>query len=403
LIIPANSFFGEDFPLSIYIHIPFCRSRCYYCDYISNAGYEAFIPKYVNSLINEIYQFSKTAHKKLTVHSIFFGGGTPSLLTPKQVEAILTTIFSHFTILNSIEITLEANPNSLQYEEELMCVGINRISIGVQSTHQTELALLGRTHTYADVQKLFPRLRKVGFSNVNLDLIYGIPQQTLTHWKETLHSMLLLSPEHVSMYALTLETDTILFKQIQNGNLTQIDDDLAAEMYETGGAFLLEQGFEQYEISNWAKKDVQGIVHDCKHNMQYWLNLPYVGFGVAAHGFINGMRLRNTEDLLQYIHLCTSDAKPLYPFTQATVEVNEISRKEQMNETMLMGLRLTQRGVREEEFYHRFGCSMMEIYGKKIDRLIALELIEWYTSPSKGLRLTYKGRLLGNQVFIQFV
>src|SRR6476620_807688 len=277
---------------SLYFHIPFCTHRCAYCDFNTYAGQEEMIPSYVEALCKEmefVGSLSRTELSKrgvegsLKVHSIFFGGGTPSLLSPDQFESILRSICDNFTLTGNVEITIEANPGTVSYENlrELQKMGINRISYGVQSANTEELRMLERAHNFFDVIEAVANSRKAGFDNLNLDLIYGLPEQTLSTWQTTVKRILDLHPEHISAYALTLEHGTPFGRWSSKGLLPLPDPDLAADMYEWVGETLDASGYVQYEISNWAK-DVAGSgaaqsldPHRnpslaCRHNLQYW-------------------------------------------------------------------------------------------------------------------------------------
>lgn len=401
-------------PVSLYLHIPFCTHRCAYCDFNTYAGQESLIPAYVEALCREI-EFvgthfpspsGKGARGEGKVHTIFFGGGTPSLLSPKQFDSILHSIRNSFTLTDDAEITIEANPGTVSYENllELRRLGINRISYGVQSANTEELRMLERAHNFFDVIEAVTSARKAGFNNLNLDLIYGLPEQTLPTWQNTLKRILDLHPEHISAYALTLEHGTPFGRWTSKGLLPLPDPDLAAEMYECASDTFEANGYVQYEISNWAKPE-----HECQHNLQYWRGLPYLAFGAGAHGYTNGYRYSNVLRVKTYIDRL-SHPNPLvsnlqFPLTPVTINHHKQTLNDDMSEFMMTGLRLTQEGVSAEEFQARFGRSMYEVYGKQIDELLKLGLIE--NCVRKGsclsLRVTKHGRLLGNHVFMRFV
>src|SRR6266508_3801388 len=279
---------------SLYFHIPFCTHRCAYCDFNTYAGQEDLIPAYVDALIREIEfvgsQPTQLFNDPTTVQTIFFGGGTPSLLSPEQFEAIFKSIHANFNLTDNIEITIEANPGTVSYENlsELRRIGINRISYGVQSANTEELRRLERAHNFFDVIEAVTSARKAEFGNLNLDLIYGLPEQTLQTWQTTVQRILDLHPEHISAYALTLEHGTPFGRWSSKGLLPLPDPDLAAEMYEWLSETLVATDYVQYEISNWAKPS-----HECRHNLQYWRGLPYLAFGAGGHGYANGYRYSN--------------------------------------------------------------------------------------------------------------
>ena len=350
---------------------------------------------------------------KEQVHTIFFGGGTPSLLSPKQFESIFQSIRRNFTLTDDAEITIEANPGTVSYHNllDLRKIGINRISYGVQSANMEELRMLERVHNFFDVIEAVASSRRAGFVNLNLDLIYGLPEQTLRTWQTTVQRILDLHPEHISAYALTLEHGTPFGRWASKGLLPLPDPDLAAEMYEWLSETLETNGYLQYEISNWAKDGTsqsffpfQAPTFACRHNLQYWRGLPYLAFGAGAHGYANGYRYSNVLRIKTYMDRLNTDPELPnigFPLTPATVNQHKQSLQDDMSEFMMTGLRLTQEGVSEQEFQARFGTSMRAVYGKEIDELLRLGLIE--EIADRRVRISKRGRLLGNQVFMRFV
>ena len=439
---------------SLYFHIPFCAHRCAYCDFNTYAGQEAMIPAYVNALIHEIEYVgfrastlaphasagespkgerrssdSKTAVEAPTqAHTIFFGGGTPSLLSPKQFESIFKSLRDNFIFTDDAEITIEANPGTVSYENllELRKIGINRISYGVQSANTEELHMLERAHNFFDVIEAVTSARKAGFKNLNLDLIYGLPEQTLSTWQTTVKRILDLRPEHISAYALTLEHGTPFGRWSSKGLLPLPDPDLAADMYEWVGETLEASGYVQYEISNWAKNvesqmsNAQPSTFDpstnsgqalrpltptfaCRHNLQYWRCLPYLAFGAGAHGYANGYRYSNLLRIKTYIERLDTVNWPLataFPLTPATVNHHKQTLTDDMSEYMLNNLRLVKAGASNADFKSRFGCGLMDVYAAELEELIRFGLLEW---NGDSIKLTKRGRLLGNQVFVRFV
>jgi oxygen-independent coproporphyrinogen III oxidase len=409
-------------PPSLYFHIPFCTHRCAYCDFNTYAGQEELIPAYVEALCREI-EFIGTrfpsaiyaarndgdvkaggsgARAERKAHTVFFGGGTPSLLSPKQFETVLHSIRDHFTLPDDAEVTTEANPGTVSYENllELRRIGINRVSYGVQSANTEELRMLERAHSFFDVIEAVKSARKAGFENLNLDLIYGLPEQTLLTWQTTVKRILDLHPEHISAYALTLEHGTPFGRWSSKGLLPLPDPDLAAEMYEWLSETLEANGYDQYEISNWAKPG-----HECRHNLQYWRGLPYLAFGAGAHGYANGYRYSNILRIKTYIDRMTSyrEVSPWneFPLSPATVNQHKQTPQDDMSEFMMTGLRLTEEGVNEDEFRSRFEQTIHEVYGKELDELLKLGLVE--NGAENRIKITKRGRLLGNQVFMRFV
>ncbi len=421
-------------PYSLYLHIPLCTHRCAYCDFNTYAGQEGLLPAYVNALRQEIEyvgaRFSSPHGRGVRgegkVHTIFFGGGTPSLLTPKQFESIFKSIRANFNLTPDAEITIEANPGTVSYDNllELRKIGINRISFGVQSANIEELRMLERTHDFFAVIEAVTSARKAGFANLNLDLIYGLPEQTLQTWQTTVKRILDLHPEHISAYALTLEHGTPFGRWASKGLLPLPDPDLAAEMYEWASETFEANGYFQYEISNWAKhvesqtSNLGSSTFDlrpstpsfaCRHNLQYWRGLPYLAFGAGAHGYANGYRYSNVLRIKTYIERLTNHefANYDFPLTPATVNQHKQTLNDDMSEFMMTGLRLTREGISSSEFEQRFENPLRGVFGTDIDELLKLGLIESQTSEfsknSEVLRLTSRGRLLGNQVFIRFV
>ena len=393
-------------PYSIYFHIPFCKKRCSYCDFNTYAGIEGLIPSYMEALRQEIKFVALSAPERLPVHTVFFGGGTPSLLPVDEYEKVFTTLHEFFNLANNAEVTIEANPGtlSLTYLQNLRFLGVNRLSLGMQSSQPGELRLLGRQHDFSAVANSVTWARQAGFENLSLDLIFGIPGQTLDHWNETVQQALNLSPEHLSLYALTLEQGTPLESWVTRGIVSAPDDDLAAEMYELAEAVLDKAGYAQYEISNWAKKDGQGDSFTCLHNLQYWRFLPYLGFGAGAHGFADQTRAANILDPFRYIERMQTkgDVGLVFPSSPAVEESVIIERQQAIGEYMMMGLRLVEEGVSGLDFQRRFKTSFEAEFGKQIKKLRGKGLLE-YDLDRQLLRLTRRGRLLGNQVFCEFI
>jgi oxygen-independent coproporphyrinogen-3 oxidase len=389
---------------SLYIHIPFCRHRCGYCDFNTTAGMERLIPRYIEALREEIRIVLGGAGKPLRVHTIFFGGGTPSLVPPEDIGTILDEIREHSNVLPEAEISLEANPGTVAREhlEELRSRGVNRLSFGMQSANPEELRALERQHNIYDVFRAVEWSRKAGFDNINLDLIFGLPGQSLERWEKTLETAILMKPEHLSLYALTVEEGTPLHDWVRRGLVAAPEDDLAADMYELAGEKLARGGFRQYEISNWAVEGPEGDLKACRHNLQYWRNEPYLGFGAGAHGCAESVRTENISGLHGYLQKRRETSKQPFPAGPATVVTNRLSPEVERQETMMVGLRLTEEGVGRKRFFERFGCSIDEIFHTQLDALIRTGLLEWGGESGDNLRLTKRGRLLGNRVFMEF-
>jgi oxygen-independent coproporphyrinogen-3 oxidase len=435
--------------LSIYVHHPFCRVRCAYCDFNTYAGLDDLMTPYARALAREIRMVGTSSPAPdpsllsaakgrgeedrgvRPVHTVFFGGGTPSLLPLELHAGIFAALRESFELTSDCEITLEANPGTvdLPYLEGLRALGVNRLSFGVQSAHPSELKLLDRLHSFDDVVQAVHWARAAGFFNLNLDLIFGIPHQTLNMWQETLTRVLALQPEHLSCYALSLEHGTPMRSWVYRGLLPMPDSDLAAEMYVWASETLEAHGFVQYEISNWARceksevrsqrsesalSDLRPLTSDlhyaCRHNLQYWCNWPYLGFGAGAHGCVpsamlrgsstGGYRYSNVLAPAAYIGRVERGGNTEFPFSPALAQAIPVTREEEMGETMMLGMRLTGEGVRDDGFRERYDTGLAEKYPRELRRLKALGLIEW---DADGARLTKTGRLLGNRVFREFV
>jgi oxygen-independent coproporphyrinogen III oxidase len=391
-------------PYSLYFHIPFCRHRCSYCDFNTYAGIDHLISDYVTALSIEVELLGHSVGERLPVHTIFFGGGTPSLLPAADLARLFQVIQTVFDLQPELEVTLEANPGtlSLAYLQELYKLGVNRISLGMQSANPLELKFLEREHGFEEVARSVEQIRTAGFTNLSLDLIFGLPYQALEAWQESLEKALDLQPDHLSLYALTLEHGTPLQAWVVKGLVEEPDPDIAADMYEYSCQRLEQAGYLQYEISNWGRSQA-GEPLACRHNLQYWRSLPYLGFGAGAHGFAAGVRTANVLAPNVYIQRCQNGRQHTFPRTPATAEARQVTAREEMGEVMMMGLRLTREGVPAQVFQERFNTSLEEVYAKEIRRLTGRGLLEWAGEDSRALRLTPRGRLLGNQVFMDFI
>jgi oxygen-independent coproporphyrinogen-3 oxidase len=292
---------------SVYIHIPFCRHLCSYCDFNTYAGLEELIPAYIDALCLELEYVGGIGDQKLPVHTIFIGGGTPSVLPVEELTKVLQTIERVFVIHSDVEISMEANPGRLEFDylKSLRKLGINRLSLGMQSAIPEELVLLERQHDFMRIVSVVYDVRQAGFENFNLDLIFGIPDQTLERWRRNLELALSLNPDHFSLYSLSVELGTPLNDWLIRGLISEPDSDNAAEMYEVASSFLDDRGYQQYEISNWARQDDSLDLLSCRHNLQYWRNLPYLGFGAGAHGYSAGKRTANVRKPGRVIHMIT--------------------------------------------------------------------------------------------------
>jgi oxygen-independent coproporphyrinogen-3 oxidase len=355
---------------------------------------ESLIPAFVDALIAEIGYLGQSKPQQ-TVHTIFFGGGTPSLLTPEQLKGIMEALHQHFLIAADAEITLEANPNDVDaaYLAQLRQSGVNRLSLGVQTVNDNELRLFARRHSVDEIAAAVRAARQAGFDNINLDLIYGIPHQTLDTWNYTLDQVIRLQPSHLSLYALGLEEGTPMYDWVHQGRVAIPEDDLTADMYELATDVLAGAGYEQYEISNWSKPGRQ-----CQHNLQYWLNLPYAGLGPGAHGFADGIRYSTVLSPYKYVELMSQpfNGSLEFPLTPAVDQQTRLQKEDEIAETLIMGLRLTAEGIRWSTFESRFGEDLRVLRRAVIDKYVAHQLLE---ADEQRVRLTRQGRLLSNTIF----
>jgi oxygen-independent coproporphyrinogen-3 oxidase len=390
---------------SLYVHIPFCKHRCHYCDFNTYAGKESLIPAYVDALVREIRIASDHLAKKLT-HTIYFGGGTPSLLSLTHYEKLLKAIDQGFTLADEIEINIEVNPGTitLSYLDGLRKMGFNRISIGIQSTNPFDLLRLDRIHGSSDILEGVRLARNARFDNINLDLIFNQPWQDLPSWENSLSRAINLAPEHFSVYALIIEPGTVLNDWYSRGLIGQQDQDLEAEMYERTMEMLDRAGYVHYEISNWAKFSDNRDFR-CRHNLQYWYNLPYFGIGAGAHGYLGNIRTENESQIEEYIsRMSNGGLDPIsFPETPATILTSGIDLATQMKDFMWLGLRLINEGVTEHRFHKSYGCSMRKVFDAEISALLDKNLVYWSEEQGGTLKLTKIGVMLANQVFMEFV
>ncbi|MBL8154827.1 MAG: radical SAM family heme chaperone HemW [Anaerolineae bacterium] len=384
-------------PHSLYIHIPFCAIKCSYCAFNTYTHLDHLIEPFVHALMREL-QILAHSQPGLPLHTVYIGGGTPSLLTVNQLSRILSTIRAEFALDPAAEISMESNPSDLHvdYLSALREIGITRLSIGMQSANQTELDLFARRHDFVSVIKAVESARQAGFDNVNLDLIYGIPHQSLADWETTLSAFLKLDVEHVSLYALGLEDGTSLKAWVESGRLPHPDDDLTADMYDLATTMLDAAGYDQYEISNWSRSG-----RECRHNLQYWRNLPYPGVGPGAHGYAGGVRYSTILSPQRYIKALNENTESfVFPRTPATDNAVLVERDAEIVETLIMGLRLTREGIVRQTFRDRFGIDLLDLHGEVIQRYVQLGLVH---VDDEIIRITQAGRLLSSALFREFV
>ncbi|MFZ3170910.1 MAG: radical SAM family heme chaperone HemW [Carboxydocellales bacterium] len=376
--------------LSLYIHIPFCLRKCNYCDFVSYAYDADLVEQYLVNLYREMELVSDgLSGEERRLSTIFLGGGTPTSLSGQQLHNILQKTREYFIWDAGAEVTVEANPGTLDGEKLnlLRAGGVNRLSLGVQAFQPQLLQGIGRIHNTRAIYQGVELAREAGFTNLNLDLMYGLPGQSMVDWLETLEKALELGVEHISAYSLKLEPETPFYRQWQQGRLKPCDEDLEADMYQAAIDRLTAGGLGHYEISNFARPGLE-----CRHNLTYWLLDEYLGLGPAAHSLIAGHRLANCTNLQAYLNTLANGQRPL-------ADQQFITSKDEMAEFMFLGLRLI-KGVQKADFTKRFGISLTQVYGPAIARLITLNLLE---ETSELLRLTSLGLALGNEVFEAFL
>jgi oxygen-independent coproporphyrinogen-3 oxidase len=380
-------------PASLYVHIPFCIKKCSYCDFVSGIYTREQGSAYVTALKKEILSTPNT----MPIRTLFLGGGTPTVLSKDSLMDLLTNIFRHFVFTNNYEATIEANPGTVEKEKlkSLLHGGVNRISIGIQSFHEVELACLGRVHSSGEAREAVLCARDAGFKNIGIDLIYGIPGQSVKSWKDSLERAVRLKPHHISAYELTVESGTPIAQGIQDGRLKLPCEEEVIQMSESAVEYLQAEGFLRYEISNFGLPG-----HFCEHNVNYWDRGEYYGAGLGAHSFAGGKRLFNTRNIHRYIQLLSEDKSPV-------AGVEDVPEDRAISEALFLGLRKTE-GIRLEKFYRSYGVDVVKQYEKELKELQEAELIELKcrgTSLKEDtvLRLTGNGLLLSNEIFMKFL
>ena len=370
-------------PLELYVHIPFCVRKCQYCDFLSGPSDEETKDRYIEALLKEIRAAEHTEDYEIV--SVFIGGGTPSALKAEAIASIMRTLQEKFFFCEDAEVTIEANPGTVDLEKLTIYrnVGINRLSLGLQSTDAEELKLLGRIHSYEEFLKSYEWAREAGFSNINIDLMFAIPGQTGEAWRQHLYQVAELNPEHISAYSLIIEEGTPFAEQ----NLDLPDEDTEYQMYEDTAEILERYGYRQYEISNYAK---QGYM--CRHNAGYWQRLEYLGFGLGASSLYGGMRFSNTHQMQEYLK---ESRNP----DQIRKDVTVLSRNEQIEEFMFLGLRMTE-GISEKKFEENFDVRLMDVYGDILQKYEETGFMEHIETK---WRLTRKGIHVSNHILADFL
>lgn len=378
--------------LELYVHIPFCEKKCLYCDFLSFSAEEDLHKAYVDKLIEEI-RVQANNYSQYQISSIFIGGGTPTVIKAVYISNIMSAIYEAFIVESQAEITIECNPGTVDIDKLLVYKqsGINRISVGLQSTVDKELQHLGRIHTYADFLNSYEKIRESGYKNVNIDLMSALPWQTLDSWKSTLKKVIMLKPEHISAYSLIIEEGTEFSKIYGSpeGRKFLPTEEVERAMYHSTIDILKNYGYERYEISNYAKPG-----YESKHNIGYWTGEEYLGFGIGASSYVYGRRFHVERDIKKYLAIdMKRDIMPLYQ------NIHELSTKEKMEEFMFLGLRLS-KGVLVTDFYDRFGIELIDVFEKVIQKNISFGLLKY---ENLYLKLTDKGLDLSNRVMGDFL
>jgi oxygen-independent coproporphyrinogen III oxidase len=381
-------------PIGVYIHIPFCLSRCAYCGFISYPSDPNLESRYLNAVTEEITSSDISPIQELEetprdLDTIYIGGGTPSVLSPQNLNQLIGSVSKKFNLVHPVEITIEVNPGTYREEEFFLCreIGINRISIGAQSLNDQELKAMGRRHSVDDFLRTFYAVRSAGFDNVSVDLLAGFPGQTLKSVMNSLKGIIDLGPEHISVYLLEVKGGSKLEKSVHLRQVELLDDDLIADMYEAIGLELCSKGFEQYEISNFSKQGMES-----KHNLKYWTDQVFLGFGVAAHGMTGRTRYANTETLQSYIEGISAKR----PITTSMEDLDPMNR---FRDALIMGLRLNT-GVDLALIGSRYGFDA-RLFVK--ETLCGLENLDLFVIERDRIKLTDRGRLLSNIIFSRFV
>lgn len=379
--------------LELYLHIPFCVRKCNYCDFFSASGTPKEQADYVSAMIQEIQSYQELSGE-YEVQTIFLGGGTPSLLTPEQIEKIFTTIYHIFSVNENAEITMEMNPGTVDIEKlrAMKAAGVNRLSIGLQSAQNEELKMLGRIHTYEEFLETWKLTEQAGFKNRNIDLMSALPGQTIESYEDTLSKVLALEPEHISAYSLILEEGTVFYDWYEKGKLDRGAWKLPSEeeeyaMGELTIQRLAEAGMHRYEISNYAKSG-----KECRHNLGYWDRVEYLGIGAGSSSLIKGERFDHIRDRKAYIEKIRNGESIL-------IDRELLSVESQMEEFMYLGLRKIE-GASRTDFQNYFGKNVDDVYGKILDKLEEEQLLEF---SGNRIRLTHRGMDVSNCVLAEFL
>ncbi|MET3196164.1 radical SAM family heme chaperone HemW [Bacillus sp. OAE603] len=374
---------------SVYIHIPFCQQICYYCDFNKFMMDRQPVDQYLDYLEKEIVESIKRT-PITNLKTVFVGGGTPTALDLEQTQKLIDMINRHIIKgQTGVEMTFESNPNEISKEklQILKDGGVNRISFGAQTFDEGLLKKIGRTHSPNEIEEAIQTAKEVGIDNINLDLMYALPGQTMEQFVDSLDKAMELPIQHISAYSLIIEPKTVFYIEMNRGKLKPAPEEDEAAMYDFLMKYLNEKGFHQYEISNFEKNGLES-----KHNLVYWNNDEYFGFGAGAHGYVNGVRYSNAGPLKKYFQLIDENGVPV-------IHEHTVTKQEKMEEEMFLGLR-KMKGVSEVEFSAKYGATFNEIFPNVIEKLSKDGLVEY---KDDYLRLTHKGKLLGNEVFQEFL
>ncbi len=366
-------------PVGLYVHIPFCLKKCYYCDFACYAGQERHLEAYLEALEHELRAYPAG----LPVRTIYLGGGTPSILSAPQLERLIRAIEGHFAVAPDSERSMEVNPGTGGHDlwRAARELGFTRLSLGVQSFDDALLRAIGRDHAVADVYRTFAAMRQAGHDSLSLDLIYALPGQTMAQWEATLDAALALGPEHYSVYGLILEEQTVFGAWHRKGRLDLAPEDLEVAMGDRVVARMEAAGYERYEISSWAKPG-----HQALHNRIYWRNEPYIGLGTGAHSYWQGRRYENPRGIVEYLR----HPAPTWPAHEP------LAFETEREETAFLALRMTQEGLDKARFKERFGQAPEEVFAGALERMVQAGLVE---NAAERLRLTPRGIWLSNEVF----
>lgn len=374
--------------IGLYIHIPFCKAKCNYCDFNSYQGMNHLIPDYMEALKKELELYAKKMRHNRVV-TVFIGGGTPSFLDEEHINGLIETMLDNYSCCSNMEISIETNPGTLTFSK--LCsyreYGINRLSIGLQAWQNKLLQSMGRIHNLKEFVQNYNDARKCNFRNINIDIMFGLPGQTMDDFTETVENIVKMKPEHISCYSLIIEEETKLCEMVNKHLVEPVSDELDRQMYHYAIDTFKKYGYMHYEISNFALPE-----HECRHNTIYWKAREYLGVGAGAHSYLFDKRFCNVTDPSDYI-------KKINSLGIAVCEENYIDQSESMKEYIILGLRLVD-GINASDFEKRYGKNFFELYGNKVEYLINKELLE---GSGDNIRLTSKGLDLANKVFIEFI